>query len=174
VRPNRTSAARRLCSPARLAGARTADHPDVIATPHNLYAVAFVVGVAVHALAPQPIAPPQIAAPIGGALLVVGALLAVWGKRTMERAGTNVSPFLPAAKLCTTGPFRFSRNPLYLARTMLYVALALLMNTAWPIAALVPGILLVHYGVILREERYLSLRFGEAYGAYQALVRRWL
>jgi len=92
----------------------------------------------------------------------------------MERAGTSVSPLQPAKALVTTGPFRLTRNPLYLARTLLYAGLAMVMDTVWPLITLVPLVLIVHYGVALPEERYLSLRFGRAYESYQTRVRRRL
>jgi protein-S-isoprenylcysteine O-methyltransferase Ste14 len=151
-----------------------AEHPAVIGMPPVFYAIAFVAGLVANWLVPQVIAAPQAIMPIGGAVLTVGALLAVWGKRTMELAGTSVSPLLPAKTLVTTGPFRFTRNPLYLARTLLYVGLALLMDTPWPLLTLVPVVLLIHYGVVLREERYLAAKFGPAYEDYQIRVRRWL
>ena len=92
----------------------------------------------------------------------------------MEQTGTAVNPRLPAAALVVSGPFRFTRNPLYLARTILYVGLALAMNTAWPLGTLIPLLAALHYGIIKREERYLHGRFGEAYSAYCARVPRWL
>jgi len=150
------------------------EHPAVIGVPLVFYAIAFVAGLLANWIVPQFIASPQFVIPIGGVLLTVGALLAVWGKRTMQHAGTSVSPLLPAKSLVTTGPFRFTRNPLYLARTLLYVALALLMDTPWPLLTLVPVVLLIHYGVVIPEERYLAARFGHTYENYRMRVRRWL
>lgn len=72
------------------------------------------------------------------------------------------------------GPFRFSRNPLYLARTFLYVGLALAMNTFGPLFTLVPLLVIVHYGIVRPEERYLDAKFGETYRRYRTHVRRWL
>lgn len=92
----------------------------------------------------------------------------------MLRAGTNLHPGSPAKALVVTGPFAFSRNPLYVARTLLYLGLAFAMDTLWPILALAPLLGVMHYGVIRREERYLDERFGSAYRQYQARVRRWV
>jgi protein-S-isoprenylcysteine O-methyltransferase Ste14 len=110
----------------------------------------------------------------GLALLVLGAALATWSRRTMQGAGTSMHPALPATALVVAGPFRFSRNPMYLARTLLYLGLGCLVNALWVVAFLVPLLLVMHYGVIAREERYLGAKFGEAYRHYQADVRRWL
>jgi protein-S-isoprenylcysteine O-methyltransferase Ste14 len=142
--------------------------------PPGFYAIAFVTGLVANWIVPQVIASPQVVMPLGGVLLTVGALLAVWGKRTMELAGTTVSPLQPAKALVIAGPFRFTRNPLYLARTLLYVALALVVDTPWPLLTLVPVVLLVHYRIVLREERYLAAKFGPSYENYQKRVRRWL
>jgi len=151
-----------------------AEHPAVIGMPPVFYAIAFVTGLVANWIVPQVFASPQVVMPIGGVLLTAGALLAVLGKRTLELAGTSASPLQPVKALVITGPFRFTRNPLYLARTLLYVGLALVMDTPWPLLTLVPVVLLVHYGVVLPEERYLAERFGRAYEHYQARVRRWL
>ena len=105
--------------------------------------------------------------------MLVG-LLSDWGTPTSQRAGTHVDPALPATVLVVTGPFRFSRNPMYLARTLLYAGLALVMNTLWPLIALAPLLVLIQHGVIYREERYLDATFGHAYRQYQAQVRRWI
>lgn len=144
----------------------------MIANPPVLYGVAFVLGLAIHSWQPNSIVPPEFAV-IGLLVLVAGSLLAVWGKRTLEHAGTNASPWLPTTVLVVTGPFRFSRNPLYLARTLMYVGLALVMNTVWPLVALIPLLAVLHFGVISPEERYLDAKFGDTYRGYRARVRRW-
>jgi protein-S-isoprenylcysteine O-methyltransferase Ste14 len=158
----------------RLIRDRPADHPDVIAQAPLLYALAFVAALLVHWLWPMSILPPIVASLIGLAVLLPGGLLAIWGKRTMESSGTNVSPALPATGLVVTGPFRFSRNPLYLARTLLYAGLAFMMNTPWPFVSLVPLLAVVRYGVIRPEEDYLFEKFGAEYESYRRRVRRWL
>lgn len=92
----------------------------------------------------------------------------------MESAGTNVNPSLPATTLVMTGPYAFSRNPMYVARTCLYLGLGLMVNALGILLALVPLLLVMHYGVIKREECYLEAKFGEAYRQYRSRVRRWL
>jgi protein-S-isoprenylcysteine O-methyltransferase Ste14 len=87
----------------------------------------------------------------------------------MRRAGTNIRPDQPTLALVTDGAFRFSRNPLYLAATGLYVGVALLVDALWPLVLLIPML-----AVVAREERYLEAKFGDAYRAYKARVRRWL
>ena len=92
----------------------------------------------------------------------------------MKRAGTNVRPDRPSLAIVTDGPFRYSRNPLYLAGLGLYVAVALLVNTLWPFALLPVMLLILDRGIVRREERYLEAKFGGPYRAYRARVRRWI
>src|SRR5215510_7754334 len=117
---------------------------------------------------------PCLALWLGLALLVLGVGIAAWGRRTMQAAGTNVNPALPTTAIVTSGPFRFSRNPLYLALTLLYLGLTLALNTWWGIVVLVPVLIIMHRGVVLREERYLEHKFGETYRQYRSKVRRYL
>src|SRR4029434_8133859 len=76
--------------------------------------------------------------------------------------------------IVASGPFRFSRNPLYLALTLLYLGLTLAFNTWWGIVVLVPVLIIMHRGVVQREERYLEQKFGETYRQYRSKVRRYL
>lgn len=150
------------------------DRPGVIAPAPILYALAFLVGVLLHGVFPQPILPLDIAPLAAVSLLGFGATLAVWSRRALEGAGTNVNPSRPATTLVVTGPFGFSRNPMYVARTFLYLGLRLMVNALGILVAMVPLLLVMHYGVIKPEERYLEAKFGEAYQRYRARVRRWL
>jgi protein-S-isoprenylcysteine O-methyltransferase Ste14 len=107
-------------------------------------------------------------------LLVLGMALATWGRATMRRGGTNIDPREPALALVTDGPFRFSRNPLYVAITLFYLGLTLIADALWPLLLLVPLLWVTHYGIVLREERYLENKFGETYLSYKRQVRRWI
>jgi protein-S-isoprenylcysteine O-methyltransferase Ste14 len=80
----------------------------------------------------------------------------------------------PTTALVTEGPFRYSRNPIYVALTLLYVGVALLINALWILLLVVPAVLVLRYGVIAREEAYLTRKFGDAYRQYTTQVRRWL
>jgi len=105
---------------------------------------------------------------------VLSGLLARAAEAAMKRAGTNVRPDQPTLAIVTDGPFRYTRNPLYLASTGLYLAVTLLVNALWPVVLLPLILVVLHWGVIRREERYLETKFGEPYRAYRASVRRWL
>jgi len=110
----------------------------------------------------------------GLALVLGGIALTIWSATTFRRAHTTIIPWGQVSAMVTTGPFQFTRNPIYLADAIAYLGLTLLIHSWWPLLAL-PGIVLVmRRKVIDREERYLSERFGDTYREYQLRVRRWL
>ncbi|PYT11010.1 MAG: isoprenylcysteine carboxylmethyltransferase family protein [Acidobacteria bacterium] len=151
-----------------------ADSPGVIVFPPLLYLVALAAGGLAHWLSPRPIVAPLAGHWVGGVLLALGVALGWWARRTMKAAGTNIDPRRPSTALVRTGPFRFGRNPLYVAVTAIYLGLAFLINGVCVLLTLVPVLVVMHYGVVRREERYLESKFGAAYREYRASVRRWL
>jgi protein-S-isoprenylcysteine O-methyltransferase Ste14 len=155
-------------------GAASADNPGVVARPPLLYGAALLVVLVLRWSWPMPLFGPGVARWPGLALVVLGIGIAIWGGRTMLAARTNVDPSLPATAIVVSGPFRFSRNPLYLALTLVYVGLTLALNAWWGIVVLVPLLIVMHLGVVLREERYLEHKFGEVYRQYRSKVRRYL
>ena len=150
------------------------DRPNVLILPPLLYGTGLAVAFLLQWLAPHPIVSSNARFWVGGVVLALGVFLAVWGRRVMEQAGTNVNPTQPTTALVVTGPFRLSRNPLYIALTLVYVALALLADALWALVLLLPVLVVLHYGVVRREERYLEAKFGEAYRHYRARVRRYV
>jgi len=155
--------------------ATSTDNPGVAARPPLLYGGAFVLVLVFHWFWPMPIFGHAVALWPGFVLVVLGVGIAAWGRRTMQAAGTNVNPALPTTTtIVASGPFRFSRNPLYLALTLLYFGLTLAFNTWWGIVVLIPLLIIMHRGVVLREERYLDQKFGETYRQYRSKVRRYL
>jgi protein-S-isoprenylcysteine O-methyltransferase Ste14 len=150
------------------------DHPGVIALPPLLYAAGLGVVLVLRWLRPGPVASyPAVLWP-GIGLVVLGAAIGAWGRRTMKAAGTNVNPSLPTTSIVTTGPFRYSRNPLYVALALLFLGLGLALNTWWGPIVLGPLLVVMHWGVIAREERYLERKFGDDYLRYKSRVRRYL
>jgi protein-S-isoprenylcysteine O-methyltransferase Ste14 len=155
--------------------ATAADHAGVIARPPFLYLGVFLVALVARWFVPLPILSNTAAAvALGLVLAVVAVAVARWGRRTMKAAGTNINPAQPAMTIVTSGPFRYSRNPLYLALTLLYVGLTLAVNTWWGLVCLVPLLITMHLGVVRREERYLERKFGDSYRTYRSRVRRYL
>src|SRR5262245_7333289 len=150
------------------------DTAQVLVLPPLLYAAAFVIGLLLHWAFPVYILPTTLARGIGVVCVLVSLPLAFATLRVLSRAHTPVDPMKPTNALVTEGPFRYSRNPIYVALTLLYVGAALLSNALWILLLVVPAVLVLRYGVIAREEAYLTRKFGEAYRQYTAQVRRWL
>jgi protein-S-isoprenylcysteine O-methyltransferase Ste14 len=110
----------------------------------------------------------------GYLLLLVGVMIAAWGMITFARAHTAIIPNKPASSIVDTGPYRFTRNPMYTGMTLAYLGVAIHLNSGWMILLLPVVLFLLHRFVISREERYLSAAFGETYDAYRARVKRWV
>lgn len=104
---------------------------------------------------------------------LAGLGLIAWGMITFARAKTAIIPIRPASRIVDTGPYRFTRNPMYTGFTVVYVGLAWLVNMGWPLLLLPVALLALHALVIRREERYLLDAFGPEYEAYRGRVRRW-
>jgi protein-S-isoprenylcysteine O-methyltransferase Ste14 len=110
---------------------------------------------------------------IGATVVATGAAMAIVAFRTFRQAGTNVEPWKPALTLVTTGIFAWIRNPMYLALILLLAGVAIALASDWMLFLLIPAALVLHFGVVKREERYLEGKFGEAYRAYMSKVPRY-
>jgi protein-S-isoprenylcysteine O-methyltransferase Ste14 len=121
---------------------------------------------------PVPLGPPL---PAFGALLIFAALALIgWALLVMVRAGVDPRPDKPDAAMVESGPFRFSRNPIYLGFLLAVAGFALRWGDLWAWVALVAAHLVLDRLVVAKEEAYLTTRFGEAYEAYRKRVRRWV
>ncbi|MFN4088918.1 MAG: methyltransferase family protein [Alphaproteobacteria bacterium] len=150
-------------------------HAGVVAPPPLIFGGALLAGLGVDwaagwstgfaAGARWGVAMPLLA---GALVLLAGALAG------FRRAGTHPAPWRPSTAVVTGGVYRVTRNPMYLGMAALHAGLALLLDAPAALLLLVPAVLAIHFGVILREERYLEATFGEPYRAYRARVRRWL
>jgi len=146
-----------------------ADRPGVILPPPLI----FIAGLAAAYFTRNWL--PRFQSVIGGAVLIVIAFaLLLWGAATMLRAKTHVDPYQPTTAIVTNGPFRFTRNPLYVAMTIIYIGVALWLGSTTAYLFLPLVHLALHFGVVRREERYLEAKFGDEYRAYCARVRRWI
>ena len=152
----------------------TQDTPGVIAFPPFIYGIPWLAGLVVHLLFPVHVLPSGPARALGGALIALSVVFIGWARWAMHRVGTDPNPMKPATALVVAGPFRLTRNPMYVSLTALYVGLSLAVNALWPLVLLPAVLIVMQRGVIKREERYLERKFGEPYRAYRARVRRWL
>lgn len=150
------------------------DGPRPIAHPPVIAAAGLALGFALDALWPSPILPSGLQYGLGFALLLVGVALAGLAVWQFHRAGTAVPTWQAASRLVTHGLYARSRNPIYIALGLIHAGLAVAADAPLVLASLPAVLLVLHFGVILREERYLDARFGEPYRRYRASVRRWL
>lgn len=149
------------------------DIPGVVAPPPLIYAAGLLIGWVLQRARPWPFLPAGTARPLGIALVLAG-LVGFAGMMAFRRAGTSPNPWHTAARLVTGGPYRFTRNPMYLGFTLWYLGACAWMNALWPLLLLPLVLLVMQRGVIAREEAYLERRFGRDYTEYRARVRRWI
>lgn len=146
--------------------------------PPLVYLISLVAGIIIQLIKPLPLLsgflPRRLTAAFGGMLIVTAVSLFLWAVRTFRRAGTPIPGNKPTTVIVRTGPYRFSRNPIYLAFSLFEIGIAICANSLWLLATLAGAMLLMNQVVIRREERYLEQKFGEQYLDYKATVRRWL
>ena len=150
------------------------DTSGIRVPPPLYYLAAFLAGVALELIFPTNWPPFGIR--LAATVLAGGAWLALDGAAMVffRRAGTSIVPMNPTTTLVTSGPYRFTRNPMYLGMSFLYVAFAFAFGVIWALVFLPAVIVIVDRFVIAREEPYLERKFGPAYRDYKARVRRWL
>ena len=112
--------------------------------------------------------------PLGWLVVSIGLGLMLWTMWTFARQRTTVNPYSGASALCTGGPFRFSRNPIYLGDWLILLGVSLLLSTFWPLLFAPLIWIMLRFGVIRHEEAHLEAKFGDAYRSYKTRVRRWL
>jgi protein-S-isoprenylcysteine O-methyltransferase Ste14 len=155
----------------------TDDSPGVIVWPPLVVLGTLVLGFALSWAAPtfvlRVVLPFEVRILFGLLSVAGGVALAVAGARTFHRAGTNVAPTQPALQLVTTGVYTHLRNPMYVGLGLIVAGIGVGFASDWTLVLLIPAALVVHYGVVLREEDYLARKFGEAYRRYQETVPRY-
>lgn len=152
-----------------------ADTANVIIRPPIAWALAVLVGLALQWVVSLPFLPASVPAGwVGGMVFVLALALLAWGIATITRAGSNVPTNMPTTTVVQTGPYRFTRNPIYLGMFLGLVGLAIAFDNLWLLGTFVAFVLVIRYGVVAREEAYLERKFGDAYRQYRTHVRRWL
>ena len=155
-------------------GRAGADNPGVIAPPPLIYAGALLAGLAANRIYPVRFLPRGLSRLVGWPSVAAGLAIGLSGFREMKRAGTNVQTRKPTTTIVEAGPYRYTRNPLYVGMTLMYAGFTARAN-ALPAALLLPAVLAVmRRGVIEREEHYLERKFGDEYLRYKGRVRRWI
>jgi protein-S-isoprenylcysteine O-methyltransferase Ste14 len=149
------------------------DTAGVIAFPPLIFAVPLAIGVVSDRVLSRRRLPPALRF-LSLGFFAAAASLVVPAVAEFKRADTHIDPFEETTALIETGPFSYTRNPLYSALTLTYVGVALLTRTRLPLRLLPAVLWLMNTGVVEREERYLERKFGERYRAYKQRVPRWL
>ena len=150
------------------------DAPGVFTIPPLIYVPFLAMGIVLDYLFPVPLLPNRVQYLVGFAVMAVSGLIMPFVLLEFRKARTNFNPRKPTTAIITTGPYRFSRNPSYVGLTLVYVGIGIAADSIWILGLLIPALAVMHYGVIVREERYLENKFGEEYLRYKRSVRRWL
>lgn len=151
------------------------DAPEIVVLPPILVLGTLSIGLVIHYLLwPVALLPVVWARVLGASVFIASGLLAHLAHLAFKRVGTNVLPTQPTLALATDGPYRYTRNPLYIAAIGVYLGVSLWANGLAPLLLLFPMAWLLHRGIVLREEQYLASKFGTAYDEYRWRVRRWL
>jgi protein-S-isoprenylcysteine O-methyltransferase Ste14 len=145
-----------------------------VVRPPFVYLTALIVGGLIQLAMPLPFVHRTLALPLGASLVVVAFVLFASAVARFRAAGTPVPARKPTTAIVRSGPYRFTRNPIYLAFSRLQLGIAIWLNSLWLLATLVVAVALMHFVVIPKEEQYLERRFGGQYLEYKATVRRWL
>jgi protein-S-isoprenylcysteine O-methyltransferase Ste14 len=145
-----------------------------VVRPPLVYLSSVVAGTVLDVVWPLPFFPRALALPVGSSLVVIAMALFLYSVRQLRTAGTPVPGNRPTTVIVRTGPYRFGRNPIYLAFSLLHLGIAIWIDSLWLMASLVAAVALMALVVIPREERYLERRFGAEYLDYKASARRWL
>jgi protein-S-isoprenylcysteine O-methyltransferase Ste14 len=150
------------------------DHSGVAIPPPLLYAIPLAVGLLLHRARPIVLMPRGAAVPLGLLLVALGLGLVGLAMASFLRARTSPIPVKPTTAIVETGPYRFTRNPMYVGLAALYLGVTLWVDSLWPVLFLPVALFAVQRFVIAREELYLEAKFGDQYRGYKARVRRWL
>ena len=153
----------------------TADTAKVIVRPPLAWALAVVAGLTQHWLVPLPFLPTGLPGGwLGATVFALALALFAWAIATVTRSGSNVPTNRPTTTIVESGPYRFTRNPIYLSMVLGLIGLAIALDNLWLLISLAPFALVIRYGVVAREEAYLERKFGDVYRGYRSRVRRWL
>ena len=146
----------------------------MIAPPPFIYFGTLTIGLLLSVVFPVAFLPNGLRLVLGVPLIGLGILGLTSAFKAIRRAGTTVDPYESTTAIVTNGPYRWTRNPIYLSFAIIYLGIALLLSAAWALLLLPIALVIIDRGVIVREEKYLEHKFGEQYLQYKAQVRRWI
>ena len=152
----------------------SSDHAGVRFPPPLLYVAGLGLGILLQTLWPLYLWSQTVGALLALPCLALYVAFCGWAMVLFRRFRTSLIPVVPTATLVTDGPYRVTRNPMYVGLAFLYAGIALYFRLSWGLLLLPVVLVASYYLVIAREERYLERRFGDAYTRYSKRVRRWL
>ncbi len=151
------------------------DHANVLIPPPLALALCVVAAWLVGRVWPAPFLPLGLPRwPIGAGLIAAGLAIEAWSFLIFRGARTSVLPMRPTSVIVEAGPYRYSRNPIYFAMFLSVGGFAVALDSLWQFAALIALYAVLRWGVVAREEAYLTRKFGAAYLDYARRVRRWI
>src|SRR3972149_1639092 len=133
------------------------DNPGVVARPPLIYLCSIFIGLALQFVWPLKALPAALEATLGGSLMLVAIVLFTLSAREFLAAGTAVQTHRPTTTILRTGPYRFSRNPIYLSFTLLYIGIGVWVNSAWLLGMLIPTLIVISYAVFCLKKRTLAV-----------------
>jgi protein-S-isoprenylcysteine O-methyltransferase Ste14 len=148
--------------------------PGIRLHPPIIYAISILTGIGLNNFWPLLMPYDLHNRSYGITLIVIALLLAAWSLYQFYKGDTDVRPDKPDSSLLTSGPYRFTRNPLYIVLTLVQLTAAIWLNNLWIALHAIPSVIVITRYAIAREERYLEALFGQQYADYKKRVRRWL
>ena len=150
------------------------DIAGVIAPPPLIFLIPFALAFAIDWAAGLHMGLGRAGLVVGLVIAAISLVIAISARRQFIKGGTPLRTEEPSTAILSTGPYRFTRNPLYLSLALLQIGVGIATGLAWILIVLVPVLVVIRYGVIAREERYLERKFGDEYLSYKNRVRRWV
>ncbi len=149
------------------------DHAQVITPPPVIYLGAILLGWLINMILPMTISSSTWLKWIGVILILIATIIIAFSRREFIKANTSIRPDRSTTTLIRTGPYKISRNPLYISLSLFHVAISIVLNNFWVLFMAIPAIVMIVLGVITKEEKYLEKKFGQQYLDYKSSVRRW-
>ena len=150
------------------------DNPGVKLAPPIVYLGLGLIGVGMEYVIPLSIGIDSPSNYLGVGVIIVSIVSLGFMFKLFKRYETEIDPWKTTSKIITTGPYKYSRNPVYIFACGVPIGLGIAFNTYWALFAFIPALIIVYYTAVKKEEKYLETKFGQEYLDYKAKVRRWL
>ena len=147
--------------------------PDIITFPSVIFAVFLIIGLITDRALSDILNISGYPIKFGFSFIILGVILLAWSWLTFATAKTCIDIRKSTKQLVTIGPYKYSRNPMYLAYVLMYLGISIFFGHMATLLLLIPCLFALHYFAIEKEENYLKARFGEQYITYRSRVRRW-